>query len=104
MAWINARRGRWWRPHKCRRGGGLALYYFHLTDGHQLIDAEGREVGDVADLGQLALRESRAMISQDALSGRISLNQYIEIRDSDGKLVQQLAFRDAVTIGGPAAT
>jgi hypothetical protein len=77
----------------------LALYYFHLTDGHQaLIDPEGRELEDPSQIAPLALREARAMIGQDALGGRINLGQYIEVRDVDGKLVCQLAFRDAVTI------
>ena len=49
-------------------------------------------------ISDLALKEARAMISQDALGGRIMLNQYIEVRDDAGKLVHQLAFRDAVTI------
>jgi hypothetical protein len=77
----------------------VALYYFHLSDGHQaLIDPEGREVADFSMISDLALKEARAMISQDALGGRIMLNQYIEVRDDAGKLVHQLAFRDAVTI------
>jgi len=50
----------------------LALYYFHLSDGHEV------------------------MIAQDALSGRIMLNQYIQVRDHAGKLVHQLSFHDAV--------
>lgn len=81
----------------------LALYYFHLTDGHQtLIDPEGRQVPDSAQIHELALEEARAMIAQDALGGRIILNQFIEVRDEKGKLVHQLSFRDAVTISGRA--
>lgn len=77
----------------------MALYYFHLSDGHQaLIDPEGREVADFSMISDLALREARAMISQDALGGKIALNQYIEVRDQVGKLVHQLKFRDAVQI------
>ena len=77
----------------------VALYYFHLSDGHQaLIDPEGREVADFSLIAGLALGEARAMISQDAVGGRIMLNQYIEVRDKSGKLVHQLPFRDAVTI------
>jgi len=77
----------------------LALYYFHLSDGHQaLIDPEGREIEDPAQIAPLALREARAMISQDALGGRIILHQFIEVRDADAKLVHQLSFKDAVTI------
>jgi hypothetical protein len=77
----------------------VALYFFHLSDGHQaLIDPEGRELADPSMIGDLALKEARAMIAQDALGGRIVLDQYIEVRDKDGKLVHQLCFRDAVTI------
>lgn len=79
----------------------MSLYYFHLTDGkHTLIDPDGREVADSNQISAFALQEARAMICHDALAGRIILNQYIEVRDEDGKLVHQLAFRDAVTISG----
>ena len=77
----------------------MALYYFHLSDGHQaLIDPEGREVDDASQIAPLALKEARAMIAQDALGGRINLQQFIEVRDVSGKLVCQLPFREAVTI------
>lgn len=77
----------------------MALYYFHLSDGHEvIIDAEGKEIDEPATIGPQALKEARAMISQDALAGRINLNQYIEVRNEEGKLVHQLSFRDAVTI------
>jgi hypothetical protein len=77
----------------------MALYYFHLSDGHQaLIDPEGRDVADSSQIGDLALREARAMIAQDALAGRIMLDQFIEVRDESGKLVHRLSFRDAVTM------
>jgi hypothetical protein len=38
------------------------------------------------------------MISHDALSGRIGLDQHIEVRDEAGELVHRLSFRDAVSI------
>lgn len=79
----------------------MTLYYFHLSDGHQaLIDPDGREIPDPGLISELALREARGMISQDAMIGRINLNQYLEVRDSEGKLIHQLAFRDAVSISG----
>lgn len=77
----------------------MARYFFHLSDGHSaLIDPDGRELSDPSLIDEVALKEARSMISQDALSGRIDLNQYIEVRDAAGKLVHQVAFRDAVTI------
>jgi hypothetical protein len=77
----------------------VAQYFFHLSDGHEVvIDAEGQTIADPAQIAVYALREARAMISQDALGGRINLDQYIEVRDASAKLVHQLSFRDAVTI------
>ena len=77
----------------------MAQYFFHLCDGHEvIIDPEGKGIADPSLIGADALKEARAMIAQDALAGRINLNQYIEVRDETGKLLHQLSFRDAVTI------
>ena len=77
----------------------MALYFFHLCDGRDtLIDPDGREVGDAATIGDIAIKEARAMISHDALGGKISLDQFIEVRDEDGKLVHKMGFRDAVSV------
>ena len=77
----------------------MSLYFFHLCDGNDtLIDPDGREVVDVATLSDIAIKEARAMISQDALGGKISLDQFIEVRDQAGKLIHQTAFRDAVSV------
>jgi hypothetical protein len=77
----------------------VSLYFFHLCDGHDaLIDPEGREVADASEIGNVTLKEARAMISQDALAGSVDLNQFIEVRNESGKLIYQLAFRDALTI------
>lgn len=74
-------------------------YYFHLCDGRDaLIDPDGREIGDASTLKSAALREARAIISQEALGGEINLDQFIEVRDTDGKLILKLEFRDAVLI------
>ena len=77
----------------------MALYYFHLCDGpDSLIDPDGRDIDDPSLIPTLALREARAMVGQDALGGRIRLDQALEVRDEDGKLVHRLAFSDAVTV------
>jgi uncharacterized protein DUF6894 len=76
----------------------MALYYFHLCDGRDtLIDPDGRELDELDLISGAALKEARAMISQDALGGHIGLEQYIEVRDAAGKLIHSLAFRDAVS-------
>ena len=81
----------------------MALYFFHLCDGGDLLmDPEGREIEDVSLIEELALKEARAMISQDALSGIIRLDQFVEVRDQTGELVHKVAFRNAVTISAGA--
>ena len=77
----------------------MALYFFHLCDGGDaLIDPDGRDIDDEANVPDAALREARAIISQDALGGRIMLHQFIEVRNEAGKLIHTLPFRDTVTI------
>lgn len=77
----------------------MARYFFHLVDGQEtLIDPDGREVADESSLGDLAIRDARAIISHDALAGHVRLNQSIEVRDRKGRLILRLPFRDAVSI------
>jgi len=67
------------------RESRVAQYFFHLCDGHEVvIDPEGKDIADPSLVGADALKEARAMIAQDALAGRINLNQYIEVRDDTG--------------------
>ena len=75
----------------------LACFYFHLVDGEdRIIDPEGRDVADASLLPALALYEARSIMSHDILVGRLRLDQSIQVRDSDGEVVHELAFRDAV--------
>jgi hypothetical protein len=77
----------------------VATYFFHLCDGRDtLIDPEGREIADISLIAALALKEARAIISQDVAGGSISLGQHIEVLDQGGAIVHRLAFGDAVTI------
>ena len=77
----------------------MALYFFHLCDGGDtLLDAEGREIADLALIPAMTLKDARGMISADALEGRLDLSAFIQVRDNSGTLVHELAFRDAITI------
>ena len=77
----------------------MARYYFHLRDGQDvLLDPEGREIGDISQIPALALKDARSMISQDALAGKIRLDQSIDVLDMSGKVVHHLPFRDAISI------
>ena len=77
----------------------MALYFFHLCDGSdEILDTEGREIADDSLIPPAALKEARAIISHEALTGKIRLNQRIEVRDNDGAAVHRLQFKEAVTI------
>lgn len=77
----------------------MARYYFHLRDGHdQIIDPEGREVSEIAQIAGLALQDARSIIGHDAMRGEIRLGQTIDVLDEGGSLVHRLSFRDAITI------
>ena len=79
----------------------MARYFFHLRDGQDvLLDPEGREVDHLAQIAQLALKDARSMISQDALVGFIRFDRSIEVLDESGKVVHHLSFRDAIRIAG----
>lgn len=74
-------------------------YFFQLTDQTDtIIDEEGRELDDLAAAMDVALGEARAMISADALTGRISLLPEISIIDERGATLHRLVFADAVAI------
>jgi len=77
----------------------VVRYYFHLRDGvERLLDPQGIDIDDPAQLERMALKEARAVISQEALEGEINLGQRIEIEDEAGNLVHSLSFADAVRI------
>lgn len=77
----------------------LSLYYFHLRDGiDTLLDLEGRQLDGPDAIAKAALREARGIISDDANTGTIRLDQRIEVEDAAGTVVYRIAFTDAVRI------
>jgi hypothetical protein len=80
----------------------MPKFYFHLRDGVDLIlDPEGRQLNGAAAIEQEALREARAIISDDAKSGRINLDVRIDVQDEEGTVVHSICFADAVEILPP---
>ena len=77
----------------------MDTYYFHLRDGTDLLlDPDGRSLPSLSAVAGAALFEARAIISADAMAGRIQLNQSIEVEDKLGRMVCRVAFADAVVI------
>ena len=83
----------------------MAKYFFHLSNDEEiLLDAEGRELVS-EKVPSAALHEAREIISADARSGCIDLNQRIEVTGSSGDVVHGIDFEDAVEIiRGPKHT
>ena len=76
-------------------------YYFHLLNGVDvLLDPEGRDLENLEAVKSVALREVRMLISHEALSGVLDLNQRLEIRDEADTVVHRLEFAEAVSITG----
>ena len=60
----------------------METYFFHLRDGKNvLLDPEGRSLPSLEAVAGAALFEARAIISADAIAGKIVLNQAIEVED-----------------------
>lgn len=77
----------------------MALYFFHLRDGADvLLDKEGQELADHSAIVAAALHEARSIIGADALQGTIRLGQRIDVEDERGKIVHEIQFEDAVLI------
>lgn len=77
----------------------MALYFFHLRNSHdRILDDAGQELDGPAAARAAAIREARAIIAADALTGHIDLHQHIEVEDIDGQLVCQIPLAEAVTI------
>ncbi|HEX8669023.1 MAG TPA: hypothetical protein VF727_11710 [Allosphingosinicella sp.] len=77
----------------------MALYYFHLRDGTDiLLDPEGRELPSLSAVAAAALRDARSIISDAARNGQILFDQQIDVEDSGGRVVHSLQFEDAVKI------
>jgi hypothetical protein len=77
----------------------MPLYYFHLFEGQDvLLDPEGRELDSADRIAAVALREARAIISDDARSGMIGMEKYIDVADQAGAVVHRLRFADAIRI------
>ena len=76
----------------------MALYFFHLVDGADLLlDPDGREI-DPGSVHAAALAEARAMIAADARVGHIRLDQRIDVNDAGGTTVCSVPFEDALKI------
>lgn len=80
----------------------MALYYFHLRDGEDiLLDPEGVDLSDREAVEKAALVTARALLGAEVREGRVRLDMRLDVEDEAGALVHRLAFADAVEIIPP---
>lgn len=80
----------------------MPAYFLHLRSGADvLLDREGLEIADPAQLREVAVREARALIAQEVLDGLVDLAQAIEVEDEAGRTVLRLPFAEAVEFEPP---
>jgi hypothetical protein len=77
----------------------MRTYFFHLRDGTDvLLDPEGRKFPSLDAVVAATLFEARDIISSDAKTGAINLDQQLEVEDDLGAIVHTLKLKNAVSI------
>jgi hypothetical protein len=80
----------------------MALYYFHLVDGRDvLLDPEGRELAGIDAVAKAAMREVRDILCGEVRAGHLRLDQSIVVQDGSGASIHRLPFTDALKITWP---
>lgn len=79
----------------------MPRFFFNVFDEAANIDEVGQELPDVAAAREAALEEARAILADEARSGRIDLSHRIEVEDEQRRPVLLLPFSAAVEIEGP---
>jgi len=83
------------------RDATMPKYFFHVRDGKDvLLDPEGVQLAPGAVAGY-ALRAARDCIAHEAKTGRIDMDQRVEVEDEAGTIVHRLEFGDAVQLIEP---
>jgi hypothetical protein len=73
-------------------------FFFQIFDDAVIRDDEGIELADAEAARRAALAGARAMMCDQLVKGRLSLNHRIEVEDEKGMAVLTLLFREAVEI------
>lgn len=77
----------------------MPRYFFHLYNDVEAVDPEGVELPNVGAARMAALHDARFTIAETIKAeGRFVGDHRIDIEDSDGKVLDTIYFRDAVTI------
>jgi hypothetical protein len=77
----------------------MPRFYFHVCNGNGFVeDEEGQELPDLDAARESAVRSARSIMADDVQRGMLDLSSFIEIEDSENRLVHTLGFGDAVDL------
>jgi hypothetical protein len=77
----------------------MPLFYFHICDAKGFVeDEEGRELADAAAARAEAVTAAREIMAHELREGLLVLSSFIEVEDSQHKLLFTISFKDLVDI------
>lgn len=79
----------------------MKRYFFNLVDGVRIDDPEGQPCADEAAARSEALRSARSIMADAIWSGRLPLDEHIEVADETGRVLFIVPFNDAIDIQRP---
>lgn len=75
----------------------IPTFHFHVREGDRLIvDDNGIELDNAGIARDEALRGARSLLSEAVLKGHLPLGHAIVVTDSDGGIVCEVGFGEAV--------
>ena len=76
----------------------MAHYFFNIVDGVRIDDEEGQELPDLEAARAEAVKSARSIMADAIWTGRLPLDEEIEIADQKGQVLAIVAFAEAVYI------
>ena len=76
----------------------MVRYYFHIVDGRTVKDEEGQEFPGLDEARAEAIAAARSIMREAIWTGRLPLNECIQIADEKGAVLETVPFRDAIVI------
>jgi len=76
----------------------MARYYFNILDGERIDDEEGLDLPDLETARREAVRSAHSIMADAIWSGRLLLDESIEIVDEHRRVLMTILFRDTVVV------
>lgn len=77
----------------------MPVYYLHICNGAGFVeDEEGQALADDEAARAEAIAAARDIMAAELRNGELDLGSFIEVENSERKLLFTITFADAVTI------